>query len=293
MERMIFLSYRRADTAGHAGRICDDLARYFGQAVVFRDIDSIAVGSDFVQALEKAIAAARVAIVLIGEGWLSARADDGTRRIDDPEDHVRREVLMALAESDLKVIPVLVEDAAMPDAQDLPEALRGLARLQAIELSENRWDYDMARLIGVLEEAGIQRPPTPSRLPRWLVPLLGILLLAMVVMAIWCWRGMAPGPDVFTGLWYLPNGSFWTVRETDNGLWVEETHHESQQVWKRGPGSVDGDELSAQLELVFEREPFRYEHRLRLSEDRQSLVGSVKRSDRSTESSLVMTRDRR
>ena len=165
-EQGVFLSYRRADTAGHAGRICDDLARHFRRPVVFRDVDSIAAGTDFVQALERAVGAARVAIVLIGDGWLPASSEDGSRRLDDPADHVRREVAMALENPGLRVLPVLVEGAAMPAESDLPGPLHRLARLQALELSENRWDYDMARLIAVLEAAGVRRT-APVRLPRW------------------------------------------------------------------------------------------------------------------------------
>lgn len=291
MEQGIFLSYRRADTSGHAGRICDDLARHFDHPVVFRDIDSIAAGSDFVQALEKAIGAARVAIVLIGAGWLSAPGGDGSRRLDDPEDHVRREVAMALARPGLKVVPVLVEGAAMPAEQALPEPLRRLARLQAIELSENRWDYDMASLAAALEAAGVRRRGY-GRIPRWLAAVLGGLLLLLMALAVCCWRGWGTGPDAYAGLWYLPNGSFWTVRDRDGQLWVEETHHESQQVWKRGPGRVDARGLAVELELVFERAPFRYLHQLRLADDGETLLGAVRRSDRETESSVLLSRRR-
>ncbi|MCB1819748.1 MAG: hypothetical protein KDI77_17670, partial [Gammaproteobacteria bacterium] len=76
-------------------------------------------------------------------------------------------------------------------------------------------------------------------------------------------------------------------------LWVEETHYESREVWKRGPAQIDGDGLAVDLQLVFDREPFSYRYRLKLADDRQTLLGSVTRSDRSTESSLALTRDRR
>ncbi len=290
MEHSVFLSYRRSDTSGHAGRICDDLERHFRLPVVFRDIDAISVGSDFVQALEKAVATARVAIVLIGDSWLEGTGSDATRRLDDPADHVRREVAMALDNPQLTVIPVLVEGARMPDEQDLPEPLRRLARLQAIELSEQRWDYDMAQLVRILAAAGVERRGSGA-LPRWVLPVIGVLLVAMIAIAALCWW-QSPAVERYTGLWYLPNGSFWTVREQEGGLWVDETHYESREVWRRGPAELDGEQLSAQLELVFDQRPFRYLHSLSLSSDGQILHGSVRRSDHDEASSLALTRSK-
>ena len=290
MNHGVFLSYRRADTAGHAGRICDDLERHFGTPIVFRDIDSIKAGSDFVQALEAAIAEARVAIVLIGDTWLKEASDDGLPRLQDPEDQVRHEVAMALNARSLTVLPVLVEGASMPDEQQLPEPLRNLARLQAIELSDSRWEYDIERLARALEAAGIHAKAS-SRLPAWFAPLAGAVIIFAIAAFVWCRQGSRTTVDDYAGLWHLPNGSFWTVREKDGQLWVEETHHDSRQVWKRGPAKIDSDGFSAELDLVFDRESLVYLHRLRLADDRHSLIGSVRRSDQELESSLVLTRD--
>ena len=91
---------------------------------------------------------------------------------------------MALAEPSLKVVPVLVEGAQMPDENDLPEDLQRLARLQAIELSENRWDYDMQRLAAVLAQAGVD-PPAAARWPHWLGGLVaGLILVAALVATL-------------------------------------------------------------------------------------------------------------
>ena len=290
MHHGVFVSYRRADTAGHAGRICGDLERYFGAAVVFRDIDSIRAGSDFVKALEAAIQHAGVVIVLIGDSWLSEASDDGAPRLHDPEDHVHREVAMALGDSSVTVVPVLMDGASMPTERELPQPLRQLARLQAIEVSDSRWEYDIERLVRVLEAAGIHQAEAGARLPAWFAPLAGAVVVVAIAAFVWCWQASTASVDDYAGLWHLPNGSFWTIRERDGQLWVEETHHDSRQVWKRGPGTFDSDGLAVELELVFGREPFRFLHRLSLSEDRQSLIGSVRRSDLASESSLVLTR---
>lgn len=289
MEHVIFLSYRRLDTSGHAGRISDDLARRFGRSVTFRDIDSICAGADFVQALEQAIQAARVCLVLIGDTWLTEAAADGSRRIDAPDDHVRSEIEMALGEAGLKVIPVLVEGARMPDEDDLPLSIRQLARLQAVELSDSRWDYDMAQLTAVLRASGVG-PRFYQRLSgRYLFMLLSASLAVTAVLYFW---RAGPTPDAFSGLWYLPNGSYWRVGNADSRLWVDEIHFDSRQVWKRGPAEIVDNELRVELELVFTRVDFRFLHRLRLSDDRQSLIGSVRRSDRDGQDRLVLMRSR-
>jgi|GEM_PF-2011155 len=290
MEHVIFLSYRRVDTSGHAGRISDDLARHFGRSVTFRDIESITAGADFVQALEQAIHAARVCIVLIGDTWLTETSADGARRLDSPDDHVRREIEMALDDTKLKMIPVLVEGASMPDEDDLPASMRRLARLQAVELSESRWDYDMACLAAVLERLGVGRK-LYRRLPHWRLILSLLIVLTVATSGLYYWRNMV-GVEQFSGLWYLPNGSYWSVREQNGRWWVEETHYESRQVWQQGPAEIVDGELRVRLELVFEDAEFRFLHRLRLSTDRHSLVGSVRRSDSRMERSQVLTRNR-
>lgn len=290
MDYSVFLSYRRADSAGHAGRICDDLERYYGRPVAFRDIDSIKAGADFVTALERAVATAKVAIVLIGDDWLDAATADGTHRLDDPEDHVRREVEMALRNNDLTVVPVLVDGATMPEADALPEPLHSLARLQAIALSEDRWDYDVTRLIKVLEGAGVVRG-TVGALPAWAKTSIVALSVAFVVLAAWCWWPSAPDVDDYTGLWFMPNGSYWTIRTEDDGsLWVEETHHDSQQVWKRGPAELNDEGLSVRLDLVFDRADYQYWRKLKLSDDRQSLIGTAGRSNADYVASVVLKR---
>lgn len=286
----VFISYRRADTSGHAGRISDDLARRFGRPVAFRDVESIVAGNDFSEVLKQAIDTSAVCIVLIGDTWLTERLSDGTRRLDDPNDLVRREVEMALADADTMVLPVLVEGAAMPGGDELPAPLRKLAGLQAVELSETRWDYDMGRLIRVLHAAGAV-PAARQPWRRWAVPLTGLLASTLVVVSVLYWRGTGDSADRYTGLWHLPNGSFWTVREKGDGLWVEETHYDSRQVWKQGPAELDDGQLGARLELVFDRRGDAYIYRLRLSKDQQSLIGTARHVDSASDKTLVLTRE--
>jgi len=157
----IFISYRRDDCAGYAGRLEDALESAFGHGTVFRDVLDIAAGARFAEVIDAALAKARVVLVLIGPRWLGERPD-ATRRIDDEDDFVRMEVALALT-SACSVVPVLVAGTALPAAQDLPAALRPLTRRQAVSLNETSWDTDLARLIGAL---GL---PTLRR--RWLLSL--------------------------------------------------------------------------------------------------------------------------
>src|SRR5215213_5189279 len=142
----IFVSYRRSDSTSAAGRLCDHLNARFGAVRVFRDIDSIEAGDDFDRAIGDALRTAVVVIVVIGPRWIDARDDRGRRRLHDPTDYVRREIEIALAR-DATLLPVLVEAAPPPTPEALPETLRPFARRQALELSDRRWNIDMAALI--------------------------------------------------------------------------------------------------------------------------------------------------
>jgi hypothetical protein len=156
----IFLSYRRADAAGTAGRLFDRLSQHFGAEQVFRDIDSIEAGDNFEQSIRDALRTASAVLVVIGPRWLDLRRDDGTRRVDDPLDYVRREIELALS-SDTIVIPVLVENAVLPAAELLPASIRELTKRNAVELSHPRWENDVEDFIRRLEVRGI-----PAAEPR-------------------------------------------------------------------------------------------------------------------------------
>jgi len=128
----VFISYRRSDTtAGYASWIYERLEAAFGAGHVFMDVDSLPLGIDFVEHLERPLSTTDVALVLIGPGWLEAADETGARRLDDPDDFVRIEVAAALRAS-LRVIPVLVDGAQMPKSRLLPDDLRALARRQAL-----------------------------------------------------------------------------------------------------------------------------------------------------------------
>ena len=164
----IFLSYRRDDSAGYAGRLRSSLEARLGAGSVFRDVDAIEPGQDFVEAIETRVQACRAFIALIGQEWLDAVNATGGRRLDEEGDYVRREVAAALARSDLRVIPVLVEGAAVPGSNQLPFELQALSRRHAISLRDETWESDVDRLADAIRTAvgdAVDQKPARSATP--------------------------------------------------------------------------------------------------------------------------------
>jgi len=145
----IFISYRRNDSFGIAGRLMDTLSNYFGDGRVFRDIEGIEGGANFEEVLSETVGSADAVIVLIGPNWLNMTDEQGQRRLDNPSDWVSHEIAAALQKK-LPVFPVLIEDTPMPRAQDLPDSLKPLVRHNAVSISDRRWEFDVTRLAKIL-----------------------------------------------------------------------------------------------------------------------------------------------
>jgi TIR domain len=145
MAQRIFISYRRDDSRGYAGRLQGDLSRRYSEEHVFRDVE-IPPGADFGEYITSLVDKCNVVLAIIGPGWLDARDREGERRIDKPDDWVRMEIERALARDGVEVIPVLVDGATLPPREELPESLLALRRRNAFELSDRRWDYDVEEL---------------------------------------------------------------------------------------------------------------------------------------------------
>jgi hypothetical protein len=127
----VFISYRRPDSQNATGRIHDRLDMYFGEKIVFRDIDDLPGGVDFPAELEKALVDCKALIAVIGQNWLDAKNDSGERRLDDPADYVRQEIAAGLNRN-IHIFPVLVSNASMPKREQLPVELKKLASKNAI-----------------------------------------------------------------------------------------------------------------------------------------------------------------
>ena len=181
--RAIFISYRRDDAEGQAGRLFDDLAKRFGKNAVFMDVTGIGVGRDFRMAIEEQVASCGVLLAMIGKAWLDARDESGRRRLDDPADFVRLETASAL-KRDIPVVPVLVQGAHMPRPEQLPDDLAALAYRNGVELTHARWDSDVEVLINALRsyvQMDTSKAPRPTR--RWATLSVGLLIILFLVLA--------------------------------------------------------------------------------------------------------------
>lgn len=145
----IFISYRRKDSEGYAGRLSSELEKYYDKREIFLDAGEIQPGEDFVDRLEQGVRTCEALIAVIGPRWVNIRDSRGRRRLLLPNDYVRLEVGDALKRNIL-VIPALVERACMPSSDELPDDLVRLARRNAIELSHDRFDYDVKRMVDAM-----------------------------------------------------------------------------------------------------------------------------------------------
>ena len=151
MGRAIFISYRRDDSEGEAGRLFDDLVRAWGEKSVFMDVAGISPGIDFRKAIDDNVSSCGVLLAMIGPTWASIANGSGKRRLDDENDFVRLEIAAALRR-DIPVIPVLVHSAHMPRPDDLPDNLKDLAFRNAVEITHARWNSDVQLLTQALAQ---------------------------------------------------------------------------------------------------------------------------------------------
>ena len=162
----VFVSYRRDDAAHITGRIADAIAARIGRDRVFVDVDSVAPGEDFVRKIESSIHASGTFIAVVGSNWLSAATPQGQRRIDLDGDFIRLEVRTALA-AGLRIVPVLVDNAPMPRAEDLPEDVRQFVRHNAVHLNHTTFTRDIQTLLDLLDA----KPAKPKpKLPPLVLP---------------------------------------------------------------------------------------------------------------------------
>src|SRR5690606_9526300 len=148
----IFINYRKDDSNWHALALYQELQKYFSKDQIFKDFNAISPGDDFVESINSALQSCDVLLVLIGKSWLDMRDEDGTRRLDDPNDFVRLEIAKAL-DRNIKVVPVLLDRTPMPRVEDLPENLQGLCRRQFVEIDPTRFEDDVRKLAEAIKKA--------------------------------------------------------------------------------------------------------------------------------------------
>ena len=174
----VFISYRRDDSRSNTERLYDHLVSSFGSESLFKDVDSIVPGENFVEKLEVALEHSSVMIAVIGEEWLTLKDANGVRRIDQPNDYVRSELESAFSRG-IPVIPVLVDSAAIPPSSLLPASISQLARQQGLELRPDPdFGKDVRRLEEAIESHGVGRKRQTKMLA---LALMGIIAIAIAV----------------------------------------------------------------------------------------------------------------
>lgn len=146
----VFMSYRRTDDANFTGRFHDKLIGVFGDANVFRDIDSIPAGTRFEDVINARLSDVDAVVALIGPTWGG--------RIDAANDFVRMEIAHAL-QGGTPVIPVLIEDTTLPTTDALPDDLKPMLDRQTVRVRRDPdFHRDAARVIdGVREAVAVKR----------------------------------------------------------------------------------------------------------------------------------------
>jgi formylglycine-generating enzyme required for sulfatase activity len=218
----LFISYRRDDSAGHAGRVRDRLEREFGADLLFMDVDAVPLGVNFVKVLRDEVTKCDALLAIIGPNWANVLDNNGHRRLDDPNDFVRIEIAAALLR-DIPVIPVLLDGAVIPKAENLPVELQELAIRNGLHLHHASFHSDLDRLIAGLRSplgrsegsseqrvgfdtavraiaAGAVVQPAPSSGGSWLrsaaLALGGAVVLAVAIFAVIAVRKAAVAPSV-------------------------------------------------------------------------------------------------
>jgi len=225
----IFISYRREDTAGETGRLFDDLTRAFGGDAVFMDVSGIDPGTDFRKAIDDNVACCGVLLAVIGPTWATITGDDGARRIDNENDYVRLEIASALKRN-IAVIPVLVHDAHMPHAPQLPDNLKDLAYRNSVEITHARWNSDVQLLIKALAQYVHATPATEAETVHATVPvqlpaphaaqeaapvrtksntplMVGLTVLGAAVIALVVFLALRPSTSPLDGQWTNPSAT--------------------------------------------------------------------------------------
>jgi AAA+ superfamily predicted ATPase len=160
MQSKVFISYRRDDSSGHAGRVHDRLEREFGRNLLFMDVDAIPLGTNFVKVLSEEVAKCDVLLAIIGPGWLDASDSNGNRRLEDPQDFVRIEIATALKRG-IPLVPILLEGTRPPKPDQLPADLKELALRNGLDVRHVSFHADMDKLIRALRSME-PAPTTPT-----------------------------------------------------------------------------------------------------------------------------------
>lgn len=196
----LVISYRRQDSDAIAGRIRDRLVSEFGEDSVFMDIDSIPIGVNFREYIAGQLENSDVVFVIIGSTWLGDRKRG--KRIQNAADPVRIEVEKAF-DLGIPIWPILVNHAAMPDPDKLPDSLKALADCNAAVVDSGvdfhshmdrlvrQLNHQLGRKVGESGHArsaealdpGLQNNSTPRTSKRVIAAMIVLFVIVVAVAA--------------------------------------------------------------------------------------------------------------
>jgi hypothetical protein len=234
----VFISYRREDSSGYAGRLFDILSAHFGKENTYMDLDTIQGGDNYATVIEDKVGQCDALLAVIGERWLACTGADGSRRLDLAHDYVRMEIAKAL-ERGVRVIPVLVGGAKMPHQPDLPDDLRLLALHQAMDLRDAHFHTDADQLMDVLKQTvpSIASQPRKVKPNRLVVAASCVLAAAVIVgggLTFWHVKSAAhPDPAAQQGR-ALANGAV-TPAQAVNSIDADKSQNPG-----KGPADIHG-----------------------------------------------------
>jgi len=237
----VFISYRREDSSGYAGRLFDILSVHFGRENTYMDLDTIRGGDNFATVIEEKISQCDALLAVIGERWLTITGENGSRRLDMADDFVRLEIAKAL-ERGVRVIPVLVGGATMPHQQDLPDDLRPLSVHQAMDLRDAHFHADAEQLMDVLNKTVLRITSRPRKVKsnRLALAVSSVLAIAVVVggiLVFWQIKPAAhPNPDSAAQKRTAPaNGSVLSAQA------VNPIEADKSKSPNKGPADINGE----------------------------------------------------
>ncbi len=250
----VFINYRRSDSAAYAGRLFDNLTNALGKDSVFRDIDSIDIGTNFEGVIKHSLSNADAVIVIIGPTWVRTPDDSGRPRIEDEHDYVRMEIEGAL-EHDVQVVPVLVGGAAMPTAAELPPALAPMTLQNALALTDQHWSNDVNTLVGALTRVHGRARPRRRRTLLVTGIVLGFVLVGLAIAA--AAGAFSSSKSAFAGV--VPRDAYACTVDPapPKGVGIKRTESCASSVLRGG--SIDVvlfDDLAVGLEATNETQKF-------------------------------------
>ena len=237
----VFISYRREDSSKWTKSLFSLLADHLGLEQLFFDVENILPGVDFATSILRALHQCDVLLVMIGPKWLELTDETGRRRIDNPLDYVRMEIEESFSGV---VLPILVGGAAMPKKEELPEKIQRLSRRQGIELREDSFEDDAARLINRIDELLLEAKANKEKKPkRSGLPIKDYFEVTLPTMLKW------KNPlDVKQTAKQVGTVQFNVVGEEDGGTWTIKLEGSMPQVTS---GPADNPDLMLKISESF------------------------------------------